>query len=58
MSRRFPLAPFALAADNHPRETLEPPSFGNFWLGKKPVRELTELISRNFSVSDSIEQMI
>jgi len=44
-----------LSTDNHSRKTFEPPTFRNFRLGNEPIRELTELISRDFSVSDSIE---
>jgi hypothetical protein len=49
---------FAFAADNHLRKSFEPPTLQNFWLGDEPVSELTELISRDFALRDSIEQMI
>ena len=55
MSRRFPLAPFAFAADNHFRKSLEPSALRNFWIGDEPVSELTELMSRNFPISNSIK---
>jgi hypothetical protein len=48
----------ALSANNHLRETLEPLTLWDFWFGNEPVSELTKLIGGNFSLRDSIEQMI
>jgi len=45
----------SLSADYHPWETLESLTLWNFWLGNEPVSELTELIERNFPLSDSIQ---
>jgi hypothetical protein len=49
---------FVLAAHNHFRKSFEPPTFRNCWLSNEPVSELTELISRNFALRNSIEQVI
>ena len=58
MSHRFPLAPFALAADDHLRKSFEPPALWNFRLGDEPVSKLLGLIGRNLALCNSIEQMI
>src|SRR5437762_7458049 len=46
------------SADNHLRKAFEPFALRNFRISCKPIGKLTELISRNFPFSDSIEQMI
>jgi len=49
---------FAFAADNHLWKSFELSAIRNFWLGREPIGESTELRRRNLALCDSIEQMI
>src|SRR5919106_1978421 len=46
------------SAHNHLRKGFEPFALRNFWVGREPIGELTDLTGGNFSFSDSIEQTV
>src|SRR5206468_8418699 len=48
----------ALAANNHPGKTFEPPAIWNFRLRIQPISKFFELISGNGPFTNSIKQMI
>lgn len=48
---------FALAANNHFREPLEPLSLRHFWMGIHPTQHQSQLLPGNLSLLDSLQQM-
>jgi hypothetical protein len=54
---RIPAAPFAFATNDHFRESFEPATVRNLWLGIEPPRKQSELGSRNLAFSNSLDQM-
>ena len=49
---------FALTADGHAREPLEPLAVRHLRFGMKPVGQQPKLIGGNVSAGDSVEQMV
>jgi len=56
--RQEGLYEFALAADGHFWESLEPSTGGNFRLGIKPRGQQSELAGGNAALPNAVEQML